>query len=39
MVRTIGFMATWTTYGTWLHVEKKGFVNNSAMKGDFVWLY
>jgi REP element-mobilizing transposase RayT len=28
MVRMIGFMATWTTYGTWLQGSKKGYVKN-----------
>lgn len=28
MARMIGFMATWTTYGTWLQGNKKGYVKN-----------
>ncbi len=28
MVRMIGFMATWTTYGSWLQGNKKGYVKN-----------
>jgi hypothetical protein len=28
MARMIGFMATWTTYGTWLQGSKKGYVKN-----------
>jgi len=28
MARMIGFMATWTTYGTWLQGSKKGCVKN-----------
>ncbi len=27
MPRMIGFMATWTTYGTWLQGNKRGYVN------------
>jgi REP element-mobilizing transposase RayT len=28
MARMIAFMATWTTYGTWLQGSKKGYVKN-----------
>ena len=28
MARMIGFMATWTTYGSWLQGNKKGYVKN-----------
>jgi REP element-mobilizing transposase RayT len=28
MARMIGFMATWTTHGTWLQGDKKGYVKN-----------
>ena len=31
MVRMIGFMATWTTYGTWLQGDKKGYVKNGTI--------
>ena len=31
MARMIGFMATWTTYGTWLQGNKKGYVKNGAI--------
>ena len=27
----IGFMATWTTYGTWLQGNKKGYVKNGTV--------
>ena len=27
----IGFMATWTTYGTWLQGHKKGYVKNGTI--------
>ena len=30
MARMIGFMATWTTYGTWLQGDKKGYVKNGT---------
>jgi REP element-mobilizing transposase RayT len=29
MARMIGFMATWTTYGTWLQGNKKGYVKDA----------
>lgn len=28
MAKIIGFMATWTTYGTWLQGDKRGYVKN-----------
>ena len=28
MARTLGYMITWTTYGTWLQGDKRGFVKN-----------
>jgi hypothetical protein len=28
MSKTVGYMVTWTTYGTWLQGEKKGFVKD-----------
>ncbi len=31
MARMIGFMATWTTYGTWLQGNKKGYVKNGTI--------
>jgi len=30
MARMIGFMATWTTYGSWLQGNKKGYVKNGT---------
>ena len=30
MGKMIGFMATWTTYGTWLQGHKKGYVKNGT---------
>jgi len=31
MKRTIGYMITWTTYGSWLQGEKKGYVKNGKI--------
>ena len=31
MKRMIGYMVTWTTYGTWLQGEKKGYVKNGKI--------
>jgi len=31
MAKMIGFMATWTGYGTWLQGHKKGYVKNGAI--------
>jgi len=31
MSRMISFMATWTTYGTWLQGHKKGYVKNGEI--------
>ena len=31
MPRMIGFMATWTTYGTWLQGDKRGYVKNATV--------
>jgi len=31
MARMIGFMATWTTYGSWLQGNKKGYVKNGTI--------
>jgi len=31
MARMIGFMATWTAYGTWLQGHKKGYVKNGKI--------
>ena len=34
MPKTIGYMLTWTTYGTWLQGELKGFVKNGKRRGE-----
>ena len=31
MARMIGFMATWTTYGTWLQGDNRGYVKNGTI--------
>jgi len=31
MAETIGYMITWTTYGTWLQGDKRGFVKNGII--------
>jgi len=33
MAKMIGFMATWTTYGTWLQGDKRGYVKNGITYG------
>ncbi len=38
MAETIGYLLTWTTYGTWLQGEPKGFVKNGTARGDNVAL-
>jgi len=32
MAETIGYMVTWTTYGTWLQGDKRGFVKNGKIR-------
>jgi REP element-mobilizing transposase RayT len=34
MAKTVGYMITWTTYGTWLQGEKKGYVKNGEVRGE-----
>lgn len=34
MARTIGYIITWTTYGTWLQGEKKRFVKDGEVRGE-----
>jgi len=36
MARTVGYMITWTTYGTWLQGEKKRFVKDGEVRGENV---
>jgi REP element-mobilizing transposase RayT len=32
MAKTIGYMITWTTYGSWLQGDKRGFVKNGRIR-------
>ncbi len=34
MARTIGYIITWTTYGTWLQGGEKGFVKDGEVRGE-----
>ena len=34
MAKMIGFMATWTTYGTWLQGDRRGYVKNGITLGS-----
>ena len=34
MAKMIGYMVTWTTYGTWLQGDKRGYVKNGAVLGS-----
>ena len=36
MTQTVGYMITWTTYGTWLQGDKKGFVKDGEIRGENV---
>jgi REP element-mobilizing transposase RayT len=36
MAKTVGHMITFTTYGTWLQGERKGFVKNGEVRGENV---
>ena len=31
MAKTLGYMITWTTYGTWLQGDKRGYVKNGQI--------
>jgi len=31
MPRTVGYMITWTTYGTWLQGDERGYVKNGKV--------
>ena len=33
MAKMVGFMATWTTYGTWLQGDRRGYVKNGVTLG------
>jgi hypothetical protein len=34
MAKTVGYMITWTTYGTWLKGRKQGFVKDGRVRGE-----
>jgi REP element-mobilizing transposase RayT len=34
MAKTVGYMITWTTYGTWLQGGEKGFVKDRKVRGE-----
>ncbi len=34
MPRTVGYMLTWTTYGSWLQGDVRGYVKNSRILPD-----
>ncbi len=36
MARTLGYMITWTTYGTWLQGRENGFVKDGEVRGENV---
>jgi len=38
MPKTVGYMLTWTTYGTWLQGSEKGFVKDGQIRGENVGL-
>jgi REP element-mobilizing transposase RayT len=38
MAKTVGYMITWTTYGTWLQGEEKRFVKEGEVRGENVAL-
>jgi hypothetical protein len=38
MAKTVGYMVTFTTYGTWLQGEKKGFVKDGEVRGENIAL-
>ena len=38
MPKTVGYIVTWTTYGTWLQGRKKGFVKDGEVRGENVAL-
>jgi hypothetical protein len=38
MAKTIGYMITFTTYGTWLQGEEKGFAKDGEVRGENIAL-
>ena len=39
MARMIGYMLTWTTYGTWLQGDKRGYVKDGEVLEEDRRLY
>jgi REP element-mobilizing transposase RayT len=38
MAKTVGYMITFTTYGTWLQGDTKGFVTDGKVRGENITL-
>ncbi len=38
MAKTVEYMVTWTTYGTWLQGDSKGFVADGEVRGENIAL-
>jgi REP element-mobilizing transposase RayT len=38
MVKTVGYMLTWTTYGTWLQGDERGYVKKGRILGENIRL-
>ncbi len=34
MTKTVGYMVTWTTYGTWLQGDRRGYVRDGQVLGE-----
>jgi len=34
MAKTVGYMVTWTTYGTWLQGDRRGYVRDGQVLGE-----
>ena len=34
MAKTLGYMVTWTTYGTWLQGDERGYVKNGKILSE-----
>ena len=34
MAKTLGYMITWTTYGTWLQGDERGYVKNGTIRPE-----
>lgn len=38
MAKTLGYMITWTTYGTWLQGDHRGYVKNGSILPENTYL-